>query len=191
VRNEGEVLTLIESAKFSKKSVFELIEVALNYYQANKPLKPVSITKYQNKLNPEDVLHESDLADAWKRRINPNDYEAVTETVNPCENLKKFLYGDSKNFDLNNLDELKSVCKIINSRENSDQIEMRKAKQKVYNVAGGAITKITLGEAIEEAEAVFAKYGEVFTYKPKVKKALAPTGLTESVGESEKSIQEA
>jgi len=182
------MLTLIESAKFSKKSVFELIEVALNYFQANKPLKSVSITKYQNKLNPADVLHESDLADAWKMGINPNDYEEVTEIVNPSENLRKFLYGDSKDCDLDNLDEFKKVCKIINLSENSDQAEMRRAKQKVYNVAGGAITKITLDEAIEEARAVFAKHGKVYAYKPKGKKALAPAGLNESVGESEKSM---
>ena len=77
--NKGEMLTSNPSAKISKeKSVFELIEEALNYYRANQPLQSGSFTLYRNKQKPTDVLHESDLADAWKMGIKPIDYETVT-----------------------------------------------------------------------------------------------------------------
>jgi hypothetical protein len=183
-----------QSAQFIKeKSVFELIEEALNYFRANQPLKSVSVTKYQNKQSPADVLYESDLVKAWKMGINPNDYEAVTETVNQSEKLRKFLCGDSANFEVPDFDELKNVCSILNSNEASNPIEMRQTKHRVYNVAGGAIKTITLDQAIEEAKAVYSRYGKVFTYNPKGKKAkpAARSAETEPAGESGKIMQEA
>lgn len=164
------------------KTLFEQILEVVEKYNSYSSLKAVSTTVYVNKKDETEVITESDFISAFKAGKSIADYNEVVETVNPKEELKTLIFGEKPVTTLYDLQLFVKACeaatgKTINfltpkadTKKSPEQKEMNKAKQRVYNVAGGAITSITLDDAIVEADKVYKKYNKVFSYKPKATK---------------------